>query len=75
MNMSKPVDSLSGQIEKQGKYSRRNCELLHDISENRNEKTDDFCIATINEHLELPITEADNGRTRRIGKPRDASQK
>ena len=51
--------TLSGQAEKQEQYSRRNCLLLHDIPENRNEKTDDLCIATINEHLELSITEAD----------------
>ena len=46
---SKRVDSLSGQVEKQEQYSRRNClllgvvayyYLLHAIRENRNEKTD-----------------------------------
>ena len=73
--MSKRVDSLSSQVDKQEQYSRRNCLLLRGIPENKNEKTDDLCLATINEHLELAIIEADIERTHRIGKPRDAGQK
>ena len=73
--MSKRVDSLSGQVNKQEQYSRRNCLPLHGNPENKNEKTDDLCIATINEHLELSITEADIDLIHRIGKPRDAGQK
>ena len=38
--MSKRVDSLSSQVEKQEHYTRRNCLLLHGSPENRNEKTD-----------------------------------
>ena len=75
VNMSKRVDSLSGQFDKQEQYSRRNCLLLHGIPENKNEKTDDLCLATINELLELSITEADIERTHPTGKPRDAGQK
>ena len=59
INMSKWVDSLSGHVEKQMEYLRHNCLLLYGIPENRNENTGDLCIATINEHLELSITEAD----------------
>ena len=73
--MSKRVDSLFSLVDKQKQYSRRNCLLLHGIPENKNEKTDDLCLATINEHLELAITEVDIERTHRIGKPRDVSQK
>ena len=74
-NMSKREDSLSGQIDKQEQYLRRNCLLLHGIAENRNEKTDDLHIATINKQLELSITEADIKSTNRIGKSRDVGQK
>ena len=49
--------------------------MLHCISENKNEKTDDLCLATINEHLELTITEVDIERTHTIGKPRDVGQR
>ena len=73
--MSKRVDSLSGQIAEQEQYSRLTCLLLHGIPEDKNEKTDDFCIATINECLELSITEAYIERTHRIEKLRDSSQK
>ena len=73
--MSKRVDSLSGQIAEQEQYSRLTCLLLHGIPEDKNEKTDYFCIATINERLELSITEAYIERTHRIEKLRDSSQK
>ena len=73
--MPKQVDSLSSQVDKQEQYSRRNCLLLHSIPENKNEKTDDLCLATTNEHLELAITEVDIKRTHRIGKPGDVGQK
>ena len=69
INVSKRVDSLSGQVDKQEQYSRRNCLLLHGIPRNNNEKTDDLCLAAMNDHLELSITEADIERTHRIGKP------
>ena len=74
-NMSKWVDSLSSQVDKQEQYSRHNCLLLHDIPENKNETIDDLCLTTINEHLDLAITEVDIERTHRIGKPRDVDQK
>ena len=74
-NMSKWVDSLSSQVHKQEQYSRRNCLLLQGIPENKNEKTDDLCVATINEHLELAITEVDIECTHRIGKRRYVGQK
>ena len=73
--MSKRVDSISGQVDKQEEYSRCNCLLLHGIPENKNEKTDDLCLAAINEQLELSVTEANIEPTHRIGKPTDASQK
>ena len=72
--MPKQVDSLSSQVDKQEQYSRRNCLLLHGIPENKNEKTDDLCLATINEHLELAITEVDIERTHRMRKQRVNNQ-
>ena len=45
-NMSKWVDSLSSQVDKQEQYSRHNCLLLHDIPENKNETIDDLCLTT-----------------------------
>ena len=75
INMSKRVDSLSGQVDRQEQYSRRNCLFLHGIPENKNEKTDDLCLATINQHFGFSINKADIESTHRIGKPRDSGQK
>ena len=74
-SMSKRVGSLCSRADKQEQYSLRNCLLLHGIPENKNEKTDNLCLATINEHLELVITKADIEHTYIIGKPRDVGQK
>ena len=49
--------------------------MLHPIPENKNETIDDLCLTTINEHLDLAITEVDIKFTHRIGKPRDVGQK
>ena len=73
--MSKWVDSLSSQVDKQEQYSRCNCLLLPGIPENKNEKTDDLCLAIINELLDLAATEVDIECTHRRGKPRDVGQK
>ena len=75
INMSKRVDSLSGQVDKQEPHSRGNCFLLYGIPENKNGKADNLCLLTINKHLELSTTEADMECTHRIGKPRDAGHK
>lgn len=80
INKSKRVDSISGQVVKQEHCSGRNrlflgvetyYYLLYAIRENRNEKTDDLCIATINENLELLITEFDIECAHQIRKPTD----
>ena len=74
IKMEKRVDSYSGQVEKHEQYSRHDFLSLHGILESRNDKTDDLCVAAINEHFELSITAADTNRTNQIGKPRDAVQ-
>ena len=74
-SISKRVGSLCSRVDKQEQYSWRNCLLLHGIPENKNEKIDNLCLATINEHLELVITKIDIERTHIIGKPRDVCQK
>ena len=66
INMSKQVDILAGQVDKQEQYSRGNCLSLHGIPVNKNEKADDLWLSATNEHLELSIAEADNERTHRI---------
>ena len=48
--MSKLLYSPFGQVNKQEQYSRRNYYYM--TFENKNEKTDDLCLVTINDNTE-----------------------
>ena len=48
-------------------YSRRNCLVIHGITEQQNEKTDSLVIDTINSNLKLALTPNDIDRSHRIG--------
>ena len=57
------MDSLSTKVKKleqlqdqQEQYSRRNCLLVHQIAEEKEEVTDEVIINTLNEKLDLQIT-------------------
>ena len=57
------MDSLSPKVKKleqlqdqQEQYSRRNCLLVHQIAEEKEEVTDEVIINTLNEKLDLQIT-------------------
>ena len=60
------VKNLENQLDCQEHYSRRNCILIHGITETQDEKTDDIFLRTIYEHLELELTEKELDRTDRI---------
>ena len=60
------VKNLENQLDCQEHYSRRNCILIHGITETQDEKTDDIFLRTIFEHLELELTEKELDRTDRI---------
>ena len=60
------VKYLENQLDRQEQYSRRNCILIHGITETQDEKTDDISLCTINEHLELELTEKQLDRTHRL---------
>ena len=76
------VDSLWIKVEKLEKfqdqeeqYSRRNCLLVHEIEEEKDEITDEVIINTLNEKLDLQITLRDTERTHRIGEPKKSYRK
>ena len=50
------VKNLENQLDSQ-EQSRRNCMLIHGITETQGENTDDISLRTINERLELDLTE------------------
>ena len=69
------VSNLSVQVDKQEQYSRRNCLLIHDVEENRNEDTNTLSICIIKEHLGLDIQPSDIDGTHRIGNKNKACKK
>ena len=69
------VSNLSFHVDKQEKYSRRNCLLMHGVEENRIEDTDTLSIKMINEHLRLDIQPFDIDRADHIGKNNKARKK
>lgn len=73
--LEKQVDDLERKMDRQEQYSRRNCILIHGISETSNENTDDLVIKTIKEHLDIEINENDIDRSHRLGKRSNNSSK
>ena len=49
--------------------------LIHGITETQDENTDNISLRTINEHLELELTEKELDRTHRIGNPKSGSKR
>ena len=74
-DLNTSVKNLENQLDHQEQYSRRNCILIHDITETQNENTDDISLRTINEHLELELTEKELDRIHRIGNPKSGNKK
>ena len=62
-------------IDQQGQYFRRNCLLIHDVEENRNQGTDKLVLNILNNDLEINFVEAATDRTHRIGDPKKKKKK
>ena len=60
------VKYLENQLDRQKQYSRRNCILIHGITETQDEKTDDISLCTINEYLKFELAEKQLDRTHRL---------
>ena len=69
------VKNLENQLDRQEQYSRRNCILIHGIAERKDENTDDISLRTINEHLELELTEKELDGTHRFGNAKSGSKR
>ena len=74
-DLNTSVKNLENQLDHQEQYSRRNCILIHDITETQNENTDDISLRTINEHLELELTEKELDRTHRINNQKSGNKR
>ena len=74
-DLNTSVKNLENQLDRQEQYSHRNCILIHDITETQNENTDDTSLCTINEHLEVELTEKEIDHTHRIGNPKSGNKR
>ena len=74
-DLNTSVKNLENQLDHQEQYSRRNCILIHDITETQNKNTDDISLRTINEHLELELTEKELHRTHRINNQKSGNKR
>ena len=66
--MNERIEKLENKIHLQEQYSRRNCTLIHEVAENKDEDTDQQAIDFINENLDIKIDEVDIDRSHRIGR-------
>ena len=73
-DLNTSVKNLGNQLDRQEQYSRRNCILIHGITETQDENTDDISLGTINEYLELEPTEKEPDGTHRIGNPKSGNK-
>ena len=69
-NLVEKQKSLSSDIDDLEQYSRRNCLVLHGISESIDENTNEILIKTFSEELGVEIKENDLDRSHRLGKPK-----
>ena len=67
VNMNKKIKKLERIVDRQEQYSRRNCLLLHGITEDERENTDELILETLNEKMHINLTPSDLDRTHRIG--------
>ena len=64
------VYNLECAIEAQEQYSRRNCLLLHGVTETKGENTDALVMKNIKDRLGITLQNSDLDRSHRIGAPR-----
>ena len=74
-DLNTSVKNPENQLVHQKQYLRRNCILIHGITETQDENTDDISLSTINEHLELELTEKEFDLTHRIGNPKSGNKR
>ena len=54
--MNERIEELESKVDHQEQYSRKNCILIHGITENKRENTDQQAIDFINDNLDIKMT-------------------
>ena len=65
--ISNEIEVLKNSLDRQQKYSRRNCVLIHGIPEQKGEDTDEQALKIIREELGETVDKSDLDRAHRIG--------
>ena len=60
--MSSKIENLEKSIDDQEQYSRRNCLLIHEISESNGENTNDIVINNVQDNMEITVSISDIDR-------------
>ena len=74
-DLNTSVKNLKNQLDRQERYLRRNCILIHGNTEAQDENTDDISLHTINEHLEGEPTEKELDRAHKTGNPKPGNKR
>ena len=67
-SLNEKLNGITEQVDWQEQYSRRNCLLIHGITEGDQKNTDGFALEIFREKLEIELKQRDLDRTHRIGK-------
>ena len=69
------VKNLEKEADGQEQYSRRNCLLIHGLTEAKAEDTDEMVLDVINSKLNIEMSQTSIGRSHRFGKRKGPGQK
>ena len=73
-DLNTSVKNLKNQLDRQERYSRRNCILIHGNTETQDGNTDDISLHTVNEHLEGQLTKKKLDRAHKTGNPKPGNK-
>ena len=69
------VKNLEKKADDQEQYSRRNCLLIHGLTETKTEDTDEMVLDVINNKLNIELSQISIDRSHRLGKWKGPGQK
>ena len=67
-SLNEKLNGITEQVDRQEQYSRRNCLLIHGMTEGDQENTDGFALEIFRKKLDIELKQRDLDRTYRIGK-------
>ena len=70
--LNKRLDEMDAVVDRQEKYSRRNCLLVHGIVEKTVENTDEKILSTLQQSMDETIKPEDIHRSHRLGKSKSS---